>query len=405
MKKLFEESGTTIDACLLQGKHKVWLWENYVMGKVSWLFLIHDVVPSFVKTQLQPIQTRWYKRWFGYPLRANTTIFYRSRANHGLQLKQATQFHIENRLIRRHILSTSNDPQVRAIHQHVNDEQSARHKSGTNEFKDCVLLNELLEQAKFEKRRGPLKLGKSGLGFGNSCVIDMHGKVSSSRCKSGPTGSLSANATNRIERETILRIFREEKEREMVVGVITNLQHFGEWVKWNSALQIDTSWHNLLSRFTDQQLRFRMCATEDVLPTESVLNCWNLTDTGGMCPLGCKANGSLRHILCGCRLDEGNVKGKQSRITWRHDSILLAICRAVMSVSKRLGEGPPAPKPNTVGVFQSENGAKSLLAPVRKQVKGPVLTQTSDWEFVFDLEHEELGHSKSRRGFTIVSIE
>ena len=178
MKKLFEESGTTIDACLLQGKHKVWLWENYVMGKVSWLFLIHDVVPSFVKTQLQPIQTRWYKRWFGYPLRANTTIFYRSRANHGLQLKQATQFHIENRLIRRHILSTSNDPQVRAIHQHVNDEQSARHKSGTNEFKDCVLLNELLEQAKFEKRRGPLKLGKSGLGFGNSCMIDMHGKVS-----------------------------------------------------------------------------------------------------------------------------------------------------------------------------------------------------------------------------------
>ena len=76
-----------------------------------------------------------------------------------------------------------------------------------------------------------------------------------------------------------------------------------------------------------------------------------------------------------------------------------------MSVSKRLGEGPPALKPNTVGVFQSENGAKSLLAPVREQVKGPVLTQTSDWEFVFDLEHEELGHSKSRRGFPIVSIE
>ena len=44
----------------------------------------------------------------------------------------------------------------------------------------------------------------------------------------------------------------------------------------------------------------------------------------------CNYAGSLKHILCSCEAAHRTSKeAPQRRITWRHDSILLAICNAV----------------------------------------------------------------------------
>ena len=124
----------------------------------------------------------------------------------------------------------------------------------------------------------------------------------------------------------MLRGFKEILEQERLVHVLSNLTNFGEWVKWEAAMQLDKRWHTLLASESDSVLRFLMCATEDVLPTPSMLKLWGQGD--GACPQGCVTEkGSLRHILCGCwaALNEK----PQSRIKWRHDSILLAIFKAV----------------------------------------------------------------------------
>ena len=148
-----------------------------------------------------------------------------------------------------------------------------------------------------------------------------------------------------------------------------------------------------------------MCATEDVLPTPTMLKLWGQGD--GACPQGCvKEKGSLRHILCGCwaALNEK----PQSRIKWRHDSILLAIFKAVLAVVTRFkksqAEGKRSGKPEECGVicFKSHGILKvnsegdgeetpleqpeSCFEAVRTQRKDDLLATASDWKLLFDID-------------------
>ena len=59
--------------------------------------------------------------------------------------------------------------------------------------------------------RGPLRKGMSGLGRG---VL-----------------SRKPQSWQKAEREAILRIFEEIEEQKRLVDVMSNLKHFGEWVK------------------------------------------------------------------------------------------------------------------------------------------------------------------------------
>ena len=282
-------------------------------------------------------------------------------------------WHKECRLVRRHILSKSKDPQVLAIHEAISKEQ---HNSKSNAWKDCVELKKLNDVALFEKMRGPLKEGRSGLGWGSRRVI--------------------RKSPEKSEREAILRIFREITEEERVTHVVTNLQHFGEWVKWKAVMQVDRKWHDLLSYRSDSQLRFRICATEDVLPTPSVLACLRQEGESGMCPHGCGVRATLRHILCECRIKEE----PQSRITWRHDSVLLAIFKAVLAVVNRFKNATQKSKrtlaqsqPAAI-MFKSEKGTKYTAA--RAQVEKGLLERAVDWKILFDLDHPESNQTKGR---------
>ena len=69
---------------LLTGIQKAWIWQHFAMAKFSWDFLISDVAPSFVDATLQPIQTRFLKKWVGLAVKADPSILYRSHGNAGL---------------------------------------------------------------------------------------------------------------------------------------------------------------------------------------------------------------------------------------------------------------------------------------------------------------------------------
>ena len=53
---LLNEYVDRVDGTLLRCIDKLWIWSSYVVQKLSWLFLIHDFPPSFVKAKLQPIE-------------------------------------------------------------------------------------------------------------------------------------------------------------------------------------------------------------------------------------------------------------------------------------------------------------------------------------------------------------
>jgi len=363
------KAGEKIEAKPLKGAQKVWIWDSYVMTKISWLLLIHDIPPTFVLDKLQPVQNRWFRLWLGFPKKGtNISIFYRSREHHGLQLKEMCSWHKQQRLIRRHILASSEDPHVRAIH----DSTARRQRDSKGKcWKDCVELESLLRVVQFEKMRGPLIKSGAGLGWGS--VLR------------------KAQSVAGEERQGVLRAFKEMVEEDRVVHVLTNLTHFGEWVKWDAAVQLDRRWHSMLYSESDSQLRFRLLATEDVLPTPSMLHMWAGTDK--MCPLGCKCVGSLRHILSGCSLDEE----PQSRITWRHDSVLYQIYKATLAVSNRFKQtgAKQRQSPRAAGLkttsFKSGNSsfAVSWVPPV-KELLGLAL----DWKFLFDVDAPNSCQSK-----------
>ena len=184
--------------------------------------------------------------------------------------------------------------------------------------------------------------------------------------------------------------------------MLTNMTHFGEWIKWESAMQVDSRWHQLLSSVTDSQLRFKMCATEDVLPTAGRLRCIGVGD--GRCPLGCNATGSLRHILCGCRLEEK----PQSRVTWRHDSVLYAFFKFLLTVVNQRKERQQLDKrrrsrsnsvPNIV--FKTEAGVKCATdsSPWKRWLESEtprgVLGSALDWKLQFDVHAPEMGQTKN----------
>ena len=119
LEKVFNEYANLIDKTLLTGIQKAWIWEHFAMAKFAWNFLISDVPPSFVKSELQPIRTRFLKKWVGLAEQADPSILYRSREQAGLGWKEVMVEHKKGQRIRRHQLATSKDPKVREIHERV----------------------------------------------------------------------------------------------------------------------------------------------------------------------------------------------------------------------------------------------------------------------------------------------
>ena len=68
---------------------KLWIYENHIVSRISWEFIIYCFPISFAK-DLQAMATRYLKRWAGLPRGANPSILYRKRENKGLQLKALT---------------------------------------------------------------------------------------------------------------------------------------------------------------------------------------------------------------------------------------------------------------------------------------------------------------------------
>ena len=74
------------------------------------------------------------------------------------------------------------------------------------------------------------------------------------------------------ERAEVLLTFGEAVEERRMNACIKK-EHFSEWVKWGEMMRQDRNWDWIRSQ-EDDLFRFNLAATEDVLPTPSVLKCW-----------------------------------------------------------------------------------------------------------------------------------
>ena len=172
---------------------------------------------------------------------------------------------------------------------------------------------------------------------------------------------------------------------------------------WENYMAADLRWNHLLQQ-QDSYLKFVLNGTQDSLPTPSRLNTWQQESAGdGRCPLGCKEKGTLKHILCGCWI--ALKEEPQSRITWRHDSILLAIFRGVMdriqeaNAQPRQEDALPPIKLKSVETLNGDSlvsnaSGNSFTAPAKPTPLKCVLEKATDWQVQFDINEE--GQVKDR---------
>ena len=154
-----------------------------------------------------------------------------------------------------------------------------------------VELEPLLSEAKARKMIRGAQTGTAGLG------------LAPSRRKQDSTAE---------ERAEVLRVFESITEHERYVRSLS-LKHFAEWVKWDKVIYSEPKWAYWITSGEDDLFRFNLAASEDVLPTPSVLKCWNKIKDA-TCHLCSHVKERLRHILCGCQ-----IALDQRRQTWRHD--------------------------------------------------------------------------------------
>ena len=99
----------------------------------------------------------------------------------------------------------------------------------------------------------------------------------------------------------------------------------------------------------------------------------------------CGKAGILKHILCSCV--KAIKEEPQSRITWRHDSVLLAIYRGVLDAIEEAGKGEDVAVSEEVVSFKTASGKQYTKASTALRDSSPknVLSGASDWKVQFDL--------------------
>ena len=374
MQKL-EEAVVKIDKLLLGSAQKMWIFDAVLMSMLSWELLIHDMSVSIVK-ELGAIQTRMLKKWSHYSQHGHKEVFYRTKKNHGWGMKEMESYFKKQQMVKCHLLKTSSDEDVRMLYEARERREKAECSPDNpnpvtrGKWQATVELNKQIGQSKFQQmmKGARSEKNKSGLGCGTKPVE-----------KKLPAAE---------ERKAVITAFdAQEEERRVQKG--RSLEHFAEWVKWDECMEQDRDWQKAIYQDDDTLFQFEIAATEDQLPTPTVLRCWDiLTQEQALCKLCRTKQCSLKHVLSLC-----NSALQQGRLTWRHDSILLALFKCIRELRNKglalhLAMLKRGFKRAACQIkFTSDKGNKINTATVEEKV--PLFEQSDDWELMFDVDYEQ----------------
>ena len=100
----------------------------------------------------------------------------------------------------------------------------------------------------------------------------------------------------------------------------------GVWTHWDYIIPFDLSWPNLIYGPGPRVIAFVLNAQINSVRTPDMLKLWGYTQTA-TCALCANVQCTLHHILVNCPFALN-----QGRYTWRHDSVLLDIERALVEL-------------------------------------------------------------------------
>jgi Reverse transcriptase (RNA-dependent DNA polymerase) len=105
-----------VDGTPLLGSMRCWIYDAFIVPKLSWFFTIHNLSLSFVKESLHTLVLPFLKRWCVIPKGGNSAILFCGPPRAlGLALKPVYTVYKACQVVRRSILQRSRDPTARLV--------------------------------------------------------------------------------------------------------------------------------------------------------------------------------------------------------------------------------------------------------------------------------------------------
>ena len=338
-----------IDGSGVNGLMKLWIYQFYLLAKLSWPFLIQQLDMSFVKDLERSIMTK-LKKWARVGRTTEVGVLFRSKAHFGLGLTSLTMHYRLMQVVNCQLLKDSADEDIVALF--------AEKTKKEGEFVRVWRSSQLSAQADAEVklvRRFPSQQGRRGLGAGNFVAE--------------PSPALRRKLVSQV-----VRSFEEEKAMSHVVS----LAQQSVWTQWaDTALPFDLSWRNLLHGPGPHVIGFVLNASLNWVKTPDLLKTWGYK-SNAKCVLCQAEQCTLHHMLSGC-----STALRQKRYTWRHDSVLAHI-EAVLRPHVENTEGKEERLPPISKSFVKAGEVRSTTTRRRRK---NLLDGAKDWKMEVDYDN------------------
>ena len=333
LKQLLEKTNSQ----LLTGLQKAWLFNTFVIPKISWQLIIM-IHPKYYISKLQRLCSRYIKAWLSLPKCANPTILHTGKHEHGLKIKNLQIEYKKLQAIKSIMQKYSKDPSIRDVRKR----QLCKELRST----DIHHFADICEQT---VRTELQNHKRSGLG------INKRPQISTIRHEVG-------KEVERLELESLMQSCK---------GKVVQ----GKWLNWSSVVRTDIGWQSLINNTNDKLIKFHINSTLETLPTRDNLRRWGNKILGS-----CKSCGlpeTIKHILCTC-----SIFRIQGRYKWRHNMILRSICNSITAWYLEVEPKLHNKNKNSFIPFVGYNSSKSKN---RNIIINGILN-TAGWKLIADLK-------------------
>lgn len=342
---------TMVDALLLSGPMKLWLYNFGVVPRLSWPLLVYDF-PITAVEDLDATANRFIKNWSQLPLHGpNPVILYLPRREKGLGIIKLVHYYQNLALVREHLLKYSSDPHIQEL---AKRRLKRAQQNGQKKWTAPVALLEAERGLVLDAMTAEGQTTKAGIGFG--------------RKRDGRKVIVGSS-----EHRVAVKLWAKEQTVKDQLVTLMRLTVQQDWTQWEGVLAQDLTWNRLLYRMSNADLKFYLQGTLQIAPSPKYLKRLGYIQND-VCPLCHQKGGSFYHIMSLCK-----VALEQGRYTWRHNEILRLLHFEVGSFVRKRSRLRPCPIPKVQYVKAGEKpSAASTRAPA-------LLTRANDWKMLVDL--------------------
>ena len=256
-----EEYLKKIDLFPINPFSKIRIIQNYVYSKIRWRFSIYDISETWIKHNIDPIISKYVRKWLQIPVSGNITHLKLLKSDLGIDFSSASDIYLQCKLSIRRILKSSKNSDIQHLY--------------------AVTSSKFIKSDELIKKVSPNATKTYELIYETNKLLKVQNK------------------------QEVWAHFTELKEQSVIVKHLVEVCH----------KKILDLWQEIVSKLPRNITCFARRALALSLSNNSNLKRWNIRDFPS-CDLCNKIQTQL-HVFSYCE-----VSLQQKRYTWRHDSIM-----------------------------------------------------------------------------------